>query len=126
MIQSSCSQHNCRTPVLFSDLARRLTLDVKSIWRNSISLANYIKQLSKFVLSSAVVLGLIVGGSLLIAGETTMEVDLTFEFGPFDGLWWIVGLPVLSILVLVILSPLSFLVYRLLSRKRTEEVRSDS
>lgn len=55
-----------------------------------------------------------------------MEVDLTFEFGPFDGLWWIVGLPVLSILVLVILSPLSFLVYRLLSRKRTEEVRSDS
>lgn len=72
------------------------------------------------------VLGLIVGVSLLIAGETTMEVNLTFEFGPLDGIWWIVGLPVLSILVFVILSPLSFLVHRLLLRRRTEEVRSDS
>jgi len=98
----------------------------KSIWRNSISLGSYIKQLSKFVLSSSVVLGLIVGVSLLIAGETTMEVDLTFEFGSFDGVWWIVGLPVLSILVFLILSPLSFLIYRLLSRRWTEDVQSDS
>ena len=55
-----------------------------------------------------------------------MEIDLTFEFGPFDGVWWIVGLPVLAILVFVILSPLSFLIHRLLSRRRTEEVQSDS
>ena len=68
-------------------------------------------------------LGLIVGVSLLIVGETTMEVDLTFEFGPFDGVWWIVGLPVFSILVFVILSPLSFLIHRLLSRRRSEDGR---
>jgi len=55
-----------------------------------------------------------------------MEVDLTFEFGSFDGVWWIVGLPVLSILVFLILSPLSFLIYRLLSRRWTEDVQSDS
>ena len=98
----------------------------QSIWRNSISLGNYIKQLSKFVLSSSVVLGLIVGVSLLIAGETTMEIDLTFEFGPLDGVWWIMGLPILSIIVFVILSPLSFLIHRLLSRTRTKDVQSDS
>jgi len=52
-----------------------------------------------------------------------MEIDLTFEFGPFDGVWWIVGLPVLATLVFVILSPLSFLIHRLLSRKRTADGR---
>jgi len=98
----------------------------QSIWRKSISLGSYIKQLSKFVLSSSVVLGLIVGISLLIAGETTMEIDLTFEFGPFDGIWWIIGLPVLSILLFVILSPLSFLIHRLISRTRTEDAQNDS
>ncbi len=82
------------------------------------SFRNYIKQLSKFVLSSSVALGLIVGSSLLIAGETTMEVDLTFEFGPFDGIWWIIGLPILSILILVILSPLSFLIHRQITKSR--------
>lgn len=71
-------------------------------------------------------LGLIVGASLLIAGETTMEIDLTFEFGPFDGVWWIIGLPVAAILVFAILSPLSFLIHRLLSRKWTEDVQGDS
>jgi hypothetical protein len=71
------------------------------------------------------VLGLIVGGSLLIAGETTAEIDLTLEFGPFDGIWWIVGVPIVTILILVTLSPLSFLIHRLLSRRSEEEVQSD-
>jgi hypothetical protein len=54
-----------------------------------------------------------------------MEIDLTFEFGPFDGIWWIIGLPLLSILVFVILSPLSFLVHRQLSRRWTENAQGD-
>jgi len=72
------------------------------------------------------VLGLIVGISLLVNGETTMEIDLTFEFGPFDGFWWIIGLPVLSFLVLVALSPLSFLIHRLLSRRSIKDVQRDT
>jgi hypothetical protein len=71
------------------------------------------------------VLGLIIGVSLLIAGETTMEADLTFEFSRMDGVWWIIGLPVLSLLVLVLLSPLSFFVYRQLTRGRTKSAQSD-
>jgi amino acid transporter len=90
------------------------------------SLGNYIKQLTKFVLSSSIVLGLIVGVSVLIAGETTIEIDLTLEFGPFDSVWWIVGLPIISTLICVILSPLSFLIYRLSSRRRTGDVLSNS
>ena len=90
------------------------------------SLGSYIKQLSKYVLSSSIVLGLIVGVSLLYVGETTMDVDLTFEFGAFDGLLWIVGLPLLSILVFVIFSPLSFWIHRLISRNRTENSGSST
>ena len=61
----------------------------------------------------------------MIAGETTVEIDLTLEFGPFDGIWWIVGLPIVTILVLVTLSPLSFLIHRLLSKRSAEDVQSD-
>ena len=86
----------------------------------SISFSSYIKQLLKIVFSSSVVLGLVVGLALLIAGETTMEVDLTFEFGPFDGLWWMLGVPVLAILIFVILSPLSFLIHRQLTKKQDQ------
>ena len=64
---------------------------------------------------------MIVGLSLLIAGETTMEIDLTLEFGPFDGVWWIIGLPLLSILVFAILSPLSFLIHRKIARTGNDE-----
>lgn len=92
--------------------SQRINNKAQSIWRNSISFRNYIKQLTKFVLSSSIVLGLIVGLSLLIAGGTTMEIDLTLDFGPFDGVWWIIGLPILAILVFAILSPLSFLIHR--------------
>lgn len=55
---------------------------------------------------------------MLVAGETTIEIDLTLEFGPLDGLWLVFGLPVLSIALFVILSPLSFLVYRYVLRGR--------
>ncbi len=54
-----------------------------------------------------------------------MGIDLTLEFAPFDGFWWIIGLPLLAILVFVILSPLSFLIYRQLPGKRAEGVQSD-
>ncbi len=82
------------------------------------SLGIYIKQLGKFALSSSLVMGLIIGVALLVSGGSTMEIDLTFEFGRYDGIWFVIGLPILSILVLTILSPLSFLIHRLLSRRR--------
>ena len=50
-----------------------------------------------------------------------MEIDLTLEFGRFDGVWWIIGLPLLSILVFAILSPLSFLIHRQIARTGNDE-----
>ncbi len=79
---------------------------------------NYTKQLCMFVLSSSLVLGLIVGITFLVIGETTMNVDGDISIGALDGFWLIIALPVLSLLVFVLLSPLSFLVHKLLSKRR--------
>ncbi len=84
--------------------------------RIDISFSSYIKQLCIFVLSSSLVLGLVFGITLLVIGETSMNVGGELEFGALDGFWLMLVLPVLSILVFVLLSPLSFLIHKLLSK----------
>lgn len=86
--------------------------------RSPISFRQYIKQLCLFVVTSSFVLALIIGVALLFYGDGSMNVDGDVEFGDFDGLIVILGLPLLAVLLFVVLSPLSFLVYRALSRKR--------
>jgi len=83
-----------------------------------ISFSSYIKQLCLIVLSSSFVLGLILGISLLVNGETSMNVDGDLEFGALDGFWLIVAIPLISLLVFVLLSPLSFFIHKLLSKRR--------
>ena len=78
-----------------------------------------------FVFSSSLVLGLIFGVALLVAGDTEIEANLTFEFDRIDGLWWMLGVPAASLLILVILSPLSFLVYRQLAKKPDAGTQAD-
>ena len=78
----------------------------------------YVRQLIGVVLASTLALGLIVGVALLIFGDFTMNVEGDFEIGRFEGLWLVFGLPLISILVFVILSPLSFLISRLLAKRR--------
>ncbi len=80
------------------------------------SIGGYIKQLCMIVFSSSFVLGLILGAALLVTGETSMGVDLNFDFGALDGFWLMLGLPVVSVLIFVILSPLSFMLYKLISK----------
>ena len=81
------------------------------------SFSSYTKQLCMFVLSSSLVLGLILGISFLVIGEATMSVDGDITIGALDGFWLVIALPVLSLLVFLLLSPLSFLVHKLLSKR---------
>ena len=81
------------------------------------SFSSYTKQLCMFVLSSSLVLGLILGISFLVVGETTMNVNGDITIGTFDGFWLIIALPLLSLLVFLLLSPLSFLAHKLLSKR---------
>jgi hypothetical protein len=61
-------------------------------------------------------LGLVLGITFLLIGETTMNVDGDLDFGAFDGFWLILVVPLVSMLVFVLLSPLSFFVHKLLSK----------
>lgn len=85
--------------------------------RRPISFKQYIRQLCLFIATSSFVLALIIGVALLFYGDGSMNVDGDVEFGNFDGLIVILGLPLLAVLLFVVLSPLSFLVYRALNRK---------
>ena len=91
-----------------------------------ISFISYIRQLCIFVLSSSSILGLILGIALLLNGETTVNFDGDLTFGALDGFWLIFALPMLSALLFLLLSPLSFWVHRLLSMKGAESVRPNA
>ncbi len=80
------------------------------------SFSSYVKKMCIFVMSSSLVLGFVLGVGFLIAGETTMNVDGDLEFGAFDGFWLILVVPIVSIPVFVLLSPLSFWIHKILSK----------
>ena len=54
------------------------------------------------------------------------NVDLTFEFGPYDGFWLILAVPVVAALVFVLLSPLSFLIHMRLTKRNADSEQSGS
>ncbi len=89
---------------------------------SAISFGSYIKLISIVVFSSTLILGLILGVTLLVVGEASTNFDIGLEFATFDGFVVMLGLPIFSVLVCVILSPLSFLIYRLLSKRKPENV----
>lgn len=86
----------------------------------------YIKNLLKTVLSSSLALGLIIGVAIIVNGETTAEIDLTLDFDEVVGVGVILGLPVLSILIFSLLSPLSFFIHNILSKRKSENVPRDA
>ena len=76
---------------------------------------SYLLQLVRIIFSSSLALGLLLGIAIFIGGETTAEMDLTLDFESIDGVWMILGLPVLFILVFLLLSPISFFIHAVLS-----------
>ena len=87
---------------------------------------SYIKHLVRVVFASSLALGLVLGISIFVSGETSMNIDLTLDFNAVDGVWVILGLPVLSILLFSLLSPLSFFIHGLLSKRTPENVLRDA
>jgi hypothetical protein len=80
----------------------------------------------KIVLASSLALGLVLGVSIFVSGETTMNIDLTVDFDAVDGVWVILGLPLVSILLFSLLSPLSFFIHGLLSKRVPENALRDT
>jgi hypothetical protein len=90
-----------------------------------ITFGDYIKQLSKIGLSSSLALAAVISLLLVVVGDTTAEIDLTLEFGALDGIWFLIGLPIIAILILLLLSPLSYGIHRLLHRPLRERPPND-
>ena len=90
-----------------------------------ITFGNYIKQLVKIGFSASLALGAGVGILFLIVGNTTAEIDLTLEFGALDGIWFLIGLPIITTLVFLLFSPLSYWIHRLLERSFKNQSRGD-
>ena len=86
----------------------------------------YVVHLVKIILSSSLALGLIVGVVIIVNGETTANIDLTLDFNAIVGLWVILGLPVLSIFIFALLSPLSFFLHTFLSKRNSQNVPRDT
>jgi hypothetical protein len=57
--------------------------------------------------------------------DTTAEIDLTLEFETLDGIWFLIGLPIITTLILVLLSPLSYGIHRLLHRRTKDHSRDE-
>ena len=87
---------------------------------------SYIKHLVKIVFASSLALGLVLGISIFVSGETSMNIDLTVDFDAVDGVWVILGLPLVSILLFSLLSPLSFFIHGLLSKRVPENALRDA
>lgn len=79
---------------------------------------NHVKQLIHAGLYVSVALGIVIGVALFISGGTEAEIDLTLEFDRYDGVWFVVGLPLLALLVSLLLSPLSYGIHWLLARRK--------
>lgn len=88
--------------------------------------SRHLLALVRFSIAANVALGLVVGVAFLIYGDTTANIDLTLEFGRFDGLWFVLLLPVFVTLALVPLSPVTFVIDRWLPGRQTKpEARGD-
>jgi hypothetical protein len=81
-----------------------------------INFSTYIAALLRIVFSSAVCLGLLVAAIILIVGETSISLDITLDIKRSYSVWVLLGLPIIAILLFAILSPISFLIYKLFSR----------
>jgi hypothetical protein len=78
--------------------------------------STYIRVLLKIVFSSAISLGLLAAASILVVGETSMNFDIGLEVKRSDSAWVLLGLPIIAIILFAILSPISFLFYKFISR----------
>lgn len=91
----------------------------------TITFGTYIRQLVKFGLSSSAAFALVGFVLLLVVGDVAADIDLTLAFGTVDGVLLLIVLPVITILLLLLLSPLSFRIHRILARPRRKADRDE-
>ena len=80
------------------------------------SYGEFLRQLLKYTLVGGFALGLVLGLLIIISGA---HGELTFDIGlaRWDGLYLIFGLPLVLAILFLLVSPLAWLIHRLLGRR---------
>ena len=86
----------------------------------------YLLRVLKVTISSSLALGLLACALILVIGETSMNFEIGLEIELLDGLWVLVGIPVITLLLVLIVSPISFFIHRLLFQKGAKSTSMDS
>ncbi len=81
----------------------------------------YLRELIRFTISTTVALAIVLSLALSISGGTTANIDLTLEVGRFDGLWFILLLPLVVGITLLLVSPLAWFINNWLPSRKPDQ-----
>ena len=84
--------------------------------RSTDTFGGYFGMLWKVILTSTFPVALIIGIVMLFSGGSEMHIDGDIDLGTFGALWVLLALPIVALLAFLIFSPLSYPLYRLLTR----------
>jgi len=79
---------------------------------------SYIKMLLKITLTSSLTVGLVTGVALLALGGAEGSITLDILVSATDSLWFLLGTPALLLTLFLLVSPLSYWLYRWVFRIR--------
>ena len=85
----------------------------------------YIAELTKFALSTSLVLGLVLGTLVIVTGGAEGSITLDIDLSAIDSIWFLIGTPVLILLLFLLVSPLSYCVHFFAFSRKAEKSGND-
>ena len=70
----------------------------------------------RFAFSSSLAIGLVIGMSVLLSGGAEGDISLDIDISSTDSIWFLLGIPLITTLLFLIFSPLSFFIHAAVSR----------
>ena len=90
--------------------------------RHDRTFGNYLRQLLKHVAASTMPLALIMTVALLLNDDDTIDFSLKLTIDTLDSLWLLALLPIGAVVVFMILAPMSYPVFKMLSGIRRSDI----
>ncbi len=87
---------------------------------------SYIAETMRVAFSSSLALGLVLGILMLIVGSVEGDISLDIELARWDSLWFVIGAPLLTCMLFLLLSPLSYFIYSIIFRRKPMKVSDDA
>jgi hypothetical protein len=86
---------------------------------------NHIAETMRGAFSSSLALGLVLGILMLIVGSVEGDITLDIELARWDSLWFFIGAPLLTCMLFLLLSPLSYFIHSITFRKKPMQASDD-